>query len=96
MGLLRCALNDQTRLAVFTNEKGLSLKNNPLHGQKHRLVEIVVVEDYKSLADFFLKFVRVIIYCFVDFLIFTMAEAKSSISFLEPSNACCMIQTASW
>jgi len=35
-------------------EKGLSRKNNPLHCQKHRLVEIVVVvEKYKSLADFF-------------------------------------------
>jgi hypothetical protein len=84
MGLLRCARNDQTRLAVFTNdmnmgfaykcdvsaswrmrvpygdlkskthEKGLSLKNNPLHSQQYRLAEIVVVvEEYKSLADFF-------------------------------------------
>ena len=44
------------------------MKNNPLHSQKHRLVEIVVVvEDYKSLADFFLKFVRVLIYCMLIF-----------------------------
>ena len=54
----------QLKNKLYTYEKGLSLKNNPLHGQKHRLVEIVVVvEDYKSLADFFLKFVRVLIYC---------------------------------